>query len=86
VLGFLTGILLVAASPLIITLYSPHLNPIIDDDLLSLFDPCISQDDNLSLCAIPSEQEIFNALSSIGSLKPRDQMVLQLSSTKNTGM
>jgi hypothetical protein len=40
-----------------------------DDDLLNLFDSCISPDDNISLCAIPSELEIFEALSSIGSTK-----------------
>jgi hypothetical protein len=34
-------------------------DPIIDEDLLSLFDNCISTDANDSLCAIPSEHEIF---------------------------
>ena len=43
--------------------------PILDDDLLSLFDNCISTEANVSLCAIPLEQEIFSVLTSIGSTK-----------------
>jgi hypothetical protein len=43
--------------------------PSINDDLLNLFDNCISSDENISICSIPSEQEIFDTLSSIGSTK-----------------
>jgi hypothetical protein len=43
--------------------------PTLDDELLSLFDSCISNEANISLCAIPSEQEIFTVLSSMGSTK-----------------
>jgi hypothetical protein len=43
--------------------------PIIDDDILSLFDNCITSGDNESLCSLPSEQEIFSALSDMGSTK-----------------
>jgi hypothetical protein len=43
--------------------------PIIDDDLLSLFDNCITPGDNDSLCSLPSEQEIFSTLSDMGSTK-----------------
>jgi hypothetical protein len=43
--------------------------PPLDDDLMSLFDPCISPEDNNSLCVIPSEQEIFSVLNSMGSTK-----------------
>jgi hypothetical protein len=43
--------------------------PTLDDELLSLFDSCISTEANHSLCAIPSEQEIFTVLSSMGSTK-----------------
>jgi hypothetical protein len=42
---------------------------IIDEDLLSLFNNCISTEANDSLCAIPSKQEIFFVLTSIGSMK-----------------
>jgi hypothetical protein len=34
-------------------------NPTLDDEMLSFFDSCISNEANISLCAIPSEQEIF---------------------------
>jgi hypothetical protein len=37
--------------------------------MLSLFDSCISSEANNSLCAIPSEQEIFFVLNSMGSTK-----------------
>jgi hypothetical protein len=42
---------------------------VINDDLLNLFDSFISTIENLALCAIPSEYEIFTTLSSIGSTK-----------------
>jgi hypothetical protein len=35
----------------------------------SLFDNCIAQGENDSICSIPSEQEIFSALSDMGSTK-----------------
>jgi exonuclease III len=38
-------------------------------ELLDLFDCSITDDDNLSLCVIPTESEIFEALSSLGRLK-----------------
>lgn len=44
-------------------------SPLFEDDLLSLFQPTISNEDNLALCSIPSELEVFKALSSIGSTK-----------------
>ena len=43
--------------------------PTLDDDLLSLFDDCIPPDINESLCALPTEHEIFSVLISIGSTK-----------------
>jgi hypothetical protein len=43
--------------------------PILDEDFLSLFDNCISLEKNASICEIPTEQEIFSALSKIGSTK-----------------
>jgi hypothetical protein len=39
------------------------------DEFLSLFENSISLAENDTLCSIPSEQEIFDALSSIGSTK-----------------
>jgi hypothetical protein len=44
-------------------------SPPIDVELLSLFDSCISPEDNISLCEIPLEQEIFSVLNSMGSTK-----------------
>jgi hypothetical protein len=43
--------------------------PTLDADLMSLFDNCISLEENASICEIPSEQEIFSALSEMGSTK-----------------
>jgi len=44
-------------------------NPPCPNEFLSLFENSISSDENVTLCTIPSELEIFNALSSIGSTK-----------------
>jgi hypothetical protein len=38
-------------------------------DFLDLFDPMITDDDNVNLCAIPTEQEIYDAFISIGATK-----------------
>jgi hypothetical protein len=43
--------------------------PNLDEDLMSLFDNCIFPKENASICEIPMEQEIFSALSKIGSTK-----------------
>jgi hypothetical protein len=43
--------------------------PVISDNLLGLFDCQITPEDNISLCTIPSEKEIFDALTSIGATK-----------------
>jgi hypothetical protein len=43
--------------------------PNLDEDLLSLFDNCISLEENATICEIPTEQEIFMALSEMGSTK-----------------
>jgi hypothetical protein len=65
-LGLLTGRILGTTSPLILP---PSLHPSCPDEFLSLFENSISSDENVTLCTIPSELEIFNALSSIGSTK-----------------
>jgi hypothetical protein len=44
-------------------------HPPIDNELLDLFSPTISPEDNTLLCSIPSELEIVQALSSLGSTK-----------------
>jgi hypothetical protein len=44
-------------------------SPIIADEMLDLFQPSISTEENSFICSIPTEQEIFNALTSIGSSK-----------------
>jgi hypothetical protein len=43
--------------------------PNLDEDLLSLFDNCISPEENATICEKPTEQEIFMALSEMGSTK-----------------
>jgi hypothetical protein len=43
--------------------------PNLDEDLLSLFDNCISPEENASICEIPTEQKIFMALSEMGYTK-----------------
>jgi hypothetical protein len=43
--------------------------PILDEDLLSIYDNYMSLKENESICAIPLKQEIFSTLSSIGSTK-----------------
>jgi hypothetical protein len=37
--------------------------------MLDLFSPIITKDDSHNLCSIPSESEVFQALSSLGSSK-----------------
>jgi hypothetical protein len=44
--------------------------PPIDEDMLFLFEPVISADDNSYLCAIPTDEEVVQALSSLGSKVP----------------
>jgi hypothetical protein len=44
-------------------------NTPIDIEMLDLFDPIISEEDNTFLCSIPSDEEIVEALSSLGSTK-----------------
>jgi hypothetical protein len=53
----------------ILKLSSILLGPNLDEDILSLFDNCISLEENASICEIPMEQEIFMALSEMGSTK-----------------
>jgi hypothetical protein len=43
--------------------------PTLDEDLMSLFDNCISPKENAFICEIPIEQEIFTTLSEMGSTK-----------------
>jgi hypothetical protein len=44
-------------------------NPIFDDELVSLLPPVITPEENLSLCAIPDEREIFQVISQLGLCK-----------------
>ncbi|XP_059450878.1 uncharacterized protein LOC132181647 [Corylus avellana] len=43
--------------------------PPIEEDMLSLFDPVVSAEENSFLCALPPEEEVVQALSSLGSTK-----------------
>jgi len=43
--------------------------PCLPDELLNLFDIVITAEDNLSICSIPSEQEIHDSVFSIGPTK-----------------
>jgi hypothetical protein len=43
--------------------------PPIEDDLLSLFALVVSAEDNSFLCALPLEDEVVQAISSLGSTK-----------------
>jgi hypothetical protein len=54
-------------------------NPILDAKLDSLFSLMISDEENVKLCAIPDEAEIFHALSHLGltkALGPDEMMSL----------
>lgn len=44
-------------------------SPYIDEEMLNLFAPSISDEENDLLCSIPSEIEVVQALSSLGSTK-----------------
>jgi hypothetical protein len=44
-------------------------NPLIEKEMLALFSKAITDEENLYLCSIPSEVEIFQALASLGSSK-----------------
>jgi hypothetical protein len=37
--------------------------------MLDLFTPIITEEKNIFLCSIPSEEEIFEAINSLGSIK-----------------
>jgi hypothetical protein len=56
------------------TLFS-YSNPIIDDSLSDLVSPVITADDNLTLCSIPEEAEIFLPSVSLALTKARVLMV-----------
>jgi hypothetical protein len=43
--------------------------PPIAEEMLSLFAPAITEEDNLFLCSIPPKIEVAQALSSLGSTK-----------------
>ena len=43
--------------------------PSIEEDMLSLFAPAITEEDNLFLCSIPSEVGVVQAFSNLGSTK-----------------
>jgi hypothetical protein len=57
-------------------------NPIFYDDLGSLLPPVISPEENLSLCAIPEEREISQAIYHLGLHKAPALMDLQASFIK----
>jgi hypothetical protein len=59
--------------------------PPIDDDMLSLFAPTVTEEDNLLLCSIPLESEVVQALFSLGSTKPWGLMASQPYFLRNTG-
>jgi hypothetical protein len=40
-----------------------------DTEMLNLFDPIITTEDNLLICAIPTKEEVVQGLSSLGSSK-----------------
>jgi hypothetical protein len=44
-------------------------NSPIEAEMLDLFNPIITKEDNNFMCSIPSEEEIFEALNSLGSTK-----------------
>jgi hypothetical protein len=44
-------------------------SPPIEEEMLDLFTPVITEDDNILLCSIPTKIEVIKALSSLGSTK-----------------
>ena len=44
-------------------------NPAIEAEMLDHFSPIISEEENTILCSIPSEEEVLEALSSLGPTK-----------------
>lgn len=44
-------------------------SPAIIEDMVNLFEPSITVEENFDLCSIPSEQEIYQALRSIRATK-----------------
>jgi hypothetical protein len=50
------------------SMFSSPTSPI-DEAMLNLFDPVISAEDNIFLCATPTDEEVVQALSSLGSTK-----------------
>ncbi|GLT66708.1 hypothetical protein SLA2020_390610 [Shorea laevis] len=67
------------------TLFSSSVSPI-EDEMLNLFEPSISAEENDLLCSLPTEDEIFQALSSLGSTKAPGPTDLLPCFIKNTGL
>ena len=44
-------------------------NPQTENEMLDMFSPIITEEENVSLCSIPAEEEILDALASLGSTK-----------------
>jgi hypothetical protein len=44
-------------------------NPLIENEMLDLFSPIISEEENDLLCTLPVEEEILEALASLGTTK-----------------
>ena len=44
-------------------------NPLIENEMLDLFSPIITEEENEILCTSPSEEEILEVLASLGSTK-----------------
>ena len=44
-------------------------NPLIENEMIDLFSLIITEDENVSLCSTPAEEEILEALASLGSTK-----------------
>jgi hypothetical protein len=44
-------------------------NPLIENEMLDLFSPIISEEENAFLCTPPDEEEISEALASLGTTK-----------------
>jgi hypothetical protein len=61
-------------------------NPFIEVEMLDLFFQVVTEEDNFSLCSIPTKLDVIQALAALDLPKPLVLTISLLSSIKNIGV